>query len=267
MSVFSQIEKTLDERFRKWTEKIFGASQSDGLVLSRRAILDEIISKVETAGRGRRIFPYNDLRVRLVASDSGRRELLAAAFGEGRLETDVREYLLQTGAALPRGLSLDLEIAPEGAKAYEISYGVRTQAPPGRAPATLKLVSAGSSQEYILVEPRTNIGRSGELVDQRERILRRNDVVLTEGPGDVNSTVSRAHAHIVFDPATGEHRIYDDASEHGTRIFRRGRSIQVPPGSRGERLLSGDEIYLGRVRLRFEVSDQTPVTAGEHGRE
>jgi hypothetical protein len=51
----------------------------------------------------------------------------------------------------------------------------------------------------------------------------------------------------------GEHRLSDDASEFGTRIFRGGRPLDVPTGNRrGEKLKPGDEIYLGRACLRFE---------------
>jgi pSer/pThr/pTyr-binding forkhead associated (FHA) protein len=65
------------------------------------------------------------------------------------------------------------------------------------------------------------------------------------------ATVSRRHAHIRLEG--GEYRISDDESEFGTRIFRDGRSIEVPAGNRrGERLRPGDEIYLGRACLRFE---------------
>jgi pSer/pThr/pTyr-binding forkhead associated (FHA) protein len=85
-------------------------------------------------------------------------------------------------------------------------------------------------------------------------VIRRNDVVFEEGADEVNATVSRGHAHIRRDPAAAGYRICDDASEYGTRIFRGGRSIDVPPGARGERLRPGDEIYLGRACLRFELA-------------
>ena len=92
-----------------------------------------------------------------------------------------------------------------------------------------------------------------ELTDSQQRIVRRNDIVFEEGGDDANATVSRAHAHIRFDRPSGQYRICDDDSEFGTRIFREGRSIEVPAGNRrGERLWKGDEIYVGRACLRFE---------------
>ena len=79
----------------------------------------------------------------------------------------------------------------------------------------------------------------------------RNDVIFEEGADEVTATVSRRHAHIRAED--GEYRICDDGSEFGTRVFRDGRSIEVPAGDRrGEKLRDGDEIYLGRACLRFE---------------
>jgi hypothetical protein len=254
VSLFSEVEKALDLRFRKWTEKIFGPHRSDDLVLLRRAILDQIGSKIETIGRGERIFPYNHLHVCLASPDSGRRELLEAAFGGGRLQTDVREQLALAGCQAPAGFSVELETVEAGAKQFEILYEVRnlTLSPVNFAPARLEVVGAKADRNsYLLDAATTNIGRLKELTDQRERIIRRNDIVLQENADAGNATVSRAHAHIAFDAQTGEYRIYDDSSEHGTRIIRGGRPIEVPAGSRGERLRAGDEICLGRVCLRF----------------
>ena len=98
---------------------------------------------------------------------------------------------------------------------------------------------------------RINIGRLAELTDADHRVVRRNDVVFEEGAEEVNGTVSRRHAHIRLED--GEYRLCDDGSEFGTRVFRDGRSIEIASGDRrGEKLRSGDEIYLGRACLRFE---------------
>ena len=89
------------------------------------------------------------------------------------------------------------------------------------------------------------------MTDAEQRVTRRNDVVFEEGDDEANATVSRRHAHIRQDD--GDYRLCDDGSEFGTRVFRDGRSIEVPAGNRrGEKLRPGDEIYLGRACLRFE---------------
>jgi len=274
MSFFSEVEKTIERTFRKWTERAFGPAQSDELLLVHRAILEEIEGKIQTIQRGQRLFPYNHLRVRLVSPEPERRALFQAAFAQdGRLENDIRECLKGAGCALPAAFAVDVETAEEGPKGFEIAYAMRevpsvpTPAPapavtpepkpaPAPAPAAARLVvvrGKAAQETYTIDKSRTNIGRMQELADSRQRIVRRNDIVFEEGGDDANATVSRAHAHIRFDRASGQYRICDDESEFGTRVFREGRSIEVPAGNRrGERLCAGDEIYVGRACLRFE---------------
>jgi len=251
MRLFSDIEKTIERGFRKFAEHVFGAAQSDELLLVHRAILEEIETKVQFAGRGQRIFPYSLIAVTLISADADRRALYAAAFGaEDRLESDVRQALEGAGCQLPRAFSVEVKTAESGSGAFEILYGTATAAPP--APASLAVVKGkAESETYALSGPRTNIGRLAELTDAESRVVRRNDIVFLEGADEANNTVSRKHAHIQF--AAGEYRIADDGSEFGTRVFRDGRSIDVPAGNRrGEKLRSGDEIHLGRACLRFQ---------------
>jgi len=262
MSFFSEVEKTIERAFRKWTERAFGPAQSDELLLVHRAILEEIEGKIQTIQRGQRLFPYNYLRVRLVSPDPERRALFHAAFAQDRrLENDIRASLQGAGCALPAGFAVDVETAEEGPKGFEISYAIRETPSvlvpaPASAPAPGRLVvvrGKAAQDSYTIDKPRTNIGRMQELTDSQQRIVRRNDIVFEEGGDDANATVSRAHAHIRFDPAARQYRICDDESEFGTRIFRESRSIEVPAGNRrGERLCAGDEIYVGRACLRFE---------------
>jgi hypothetical protein len=274
MSFFSEVEKTIERTFRKWTERAFGPAQSDELLLVHRAILEEIEGKIQTIQRGQRLFPYNHLRVRLVSPEPDRRALFQAAFAQDRrLENDIRDSLQGAGCALPAGFAVDVETAEAGPKGFEIAYAIRetpsipapapAPAPalepepaPASAPAAARLVivrGKAAQDTYTVDKTRTNIGRMQELTDSRQRIVRRNDIVFEEGGDDANATVSRAHAHIRFDRPSGQYRICDDESEFGTRIFREGRSIEVPAGNRrGERLGAGDEIYVGRACLRFE---------------
>lgn len=272
MSLFTGIEKTIERGFRHWTERVFGPAESDHLLLVHRAILEEVETKIQTVARGRRVFPYPRIAVTLVAPDAGKRALFQTAFGEGgRLENDVREALESAHCDIPRGFAVEVRTAepsPEGAsgtggagdspaipRVFEIAYeteplaAARAQPP---APARLVVVRGKAEQaDYPLARPRTNIGRMAELVDAGQRVIRRNDIVFEEGADEANATVSRGHAHIRME--AGEYRICDDESEYGTRVFRDGRSIDVPRGNRrGEKLRPEDEIYLGRACLRFE---------------
>ena len=251
MSFFSQVEKAIEREFRRWTEKAFGPAQSDELLLVHRAILEDVAGRIQTVQRGTRIFPFPRVLVRLISPDPERRALLQSAF-ETRLEQDIRESLNGAGCAIPRGFGVEIETAADGDRAFEIRYEMKL-APRAQAPARLEVVRGKAHPAALALEKeRTNLGRRAELTDSIERVIRRNDVVFEEGADEANSTVSRGHAHIRLDRVTGEYRICDDGSEYGTRIFRSGRSIDVPPGTRGERLKAGDEIYLGRACLRFE---------------
>ncbi len=272
MSFFSEVEKTIERTFRKWTERAFGPAQSDELLLVHRSILEEIEGKIQTIQRGQRLFPYNHLKVRLVSQEPDRRALFQAAFAQDRrLENDIRESLQGARCALPAGFAVDVETAEEGPKGFDIAYTIRevpsapvpAPAPasepepepdPAPVPGRLVVVRGKAARDsYSIDKPRTNIGRMQELTDSQQRIVRRNDIVFEEGGDDANATVSRAHAHIRFDRIAHQYRICDDESEFGTRIFREGRSIEVPAGNRrGERLCAGDEIYVGRACLRFE---------------
>jgi hypothetical protein len=257
VSFFSEVEKAVEREFRRWTAKAFGPAESDELLIVHRRILEEVEGKIQTMPRGKRIFAYNHLLVRLVSPDAARRAMFQAAFAgqDRRLEQDVRECLEGARCDVPGGFAVEIETVEEGAKGFEILYD-NTAAPARLAPQARLVVVRGKANQdaFPLAGERTNIGRKKELTDSVERVIRRNDVVFEEGADEANVTVSRGHAHVRLDRETSEYRICDDASEYGTRIFRAGRSIEVPPGrTRGERLRPGDEIYLGRACLRFEV--------------
>jgi len=260
MSLFSDIEKTIERGFRRFTVRMFGEAQSDELLLVHRAILEEIEGKVQTVSRGRRVFPFSMVTVTLVSPDADRRALYNAAFADGaRLESDVRETLETAGCELPPSFTVEVKTSESGDRNYEIAYGTAPVAPPeSKAPAAVLgtgrvvvIKGKADATEYTLEKARTNIGRIAELTDSEHRVVRRNDIVFEEGGDEANATVSRRHAHIKFEG--GEYRVIDDESEFGTRVFRDGRPIEVPRGNRrGERLRPGDEVYLGRACLRFE---------------
>jgi hypothetical protein len=254
MSLFAEIEKTIERGFRRWTDKVFGPGQSDDLIVMHRAILEEVAGKVQTMARGERVFPFTRVVVTFAAADAERRAVLEAAFAE-RLAADVSEALRATGAEVPRGFAVEVATTESGDAPYEIDYSREKAPEPVKAAPTIARLTVvrgkADREEYTLDRARTNIGRLAELTDADQRITRRNDVVFEEGVDEATGTVSRRHAHIRLE--NGEYRLCDDGSEFGTRVFRDGRSIECPAGNRrGEKLRSGDEIYLGRACLRFE---------------
>jgi pSer/pThr/pTyr-binding forkhead associated (FHA) protein len=114
-------------------------------------------------------------------------------------------------------------------------------------------VTCGSTQKstYSFARHRINLGRCVEVRDHQHRLIRTNHIAFTDGD-PVNHTVSRRHAHIDHAAKSGEYRVCDDGSRHGTSLIRNGRTIAVPTGARGVRLQSGDEIALGEAKLRVK---------------
>ena len=79
---------------------------------------------------------------------------------------------------------------------------------------------------------------------------------------EINRTVSREHAHILFSKKTGEYRLFNDRwrkagnkSDNGCGVWiiRDGISQPVHHNTRGTALKSGDEIHLGRAVIRFQL--------------
>ena len=253
MSLFSEIEKSIERGFRKWTDRVFGAADSDELLLVHRAILEEIEGKIQTVQRGKQVFPYNHLTVRLPSADPDRRALYLMAFAqERRLEKDIRDALTGAGCELPAHFAVEVETGETGGRSidYAMREAVSKPLPAGRLTVVRGVARPA---EYVIAKAGVNIGRMEEITDSEQRVVRRNDIVFEEGADPANATVSRRHAHIRYDAAAAEYRLSDDGSEYGTRLFRDGRTIEVPAGGkRGEQLRPGDEIYLGRACLRFE---------------
>src|SRR5205814_9823961 len=138
MSLFSEIEKTIERGFRKWTGRMFGEAQADELLLVHRAILEQIESKVQVLGRGKCIFPFSRLRVTLHSPDAERRALYQAAFGEERrLEGEIREALEHAGCEIPRAFAVEVSTSEVEGAPFEIEYGAAPVAESAaRAPPT-----------------------------------------------------------------------------------------------------------------------------------
>ena len=90
---------------------------------------------------------------------------------------------------------------------------------------------------------------------------RRNDLAFTED-NEINRSVSREHAHVLYHKADGEYRLYNDrwyktagklSGNCGLWIIRDGLSQEVHRNSRGFKLEPGDEIQLGQAIVRFLV--------------
>lgn len=232
------------------------------------AIVETIAREVQPAGRGRRAFPFNHVRVSVVApTPRARARLLVVFDGPPSLRERIVNHLEAAGcpaAALDVGVSF---VREPGAGWSEPDFDVAcaridNQIPSRARSARLELIvtqGVAARQSYTCASSTLAIGRGDEVRDSQQRLIRTNDVVFAEGGGEVNDTVSRRHAHIDHDEASNAFRVYDDGSAQGTSVIRKGRGFPVPRGTRGIRLESGDEIALGRARVRVTIRRENAV--------
>jgi hypothetical protein len=243
MNIFRDLERTIDEKLRG----LFDApDQRRELIEIQRAILDDIADRAQLLPRARRLLSSNDIRIRIAAPEEDRRTACQLIFIDGdALENEIKSHLRREDIEFPHDLRVTVEAVPDLAgQPFHIIYS-NTKVSPSLKTVRLTLPDGAEVQ---VSKPRIHIGRTAEVLDDRRRLARRNDVAIDE------QTVSRAHAHIEYDAASGDFRLFDDGSSYGTSVLHRGRLVEVPKaGGRGQRLESGDEIYFGQVRARFEL--------------
>ena len=229
------------------------------------AILDAVEQRIEPAGRGARVFPFNRLKLSVVApSLEARGRLEAVLEGDTPLQTRVVDRLRSAGCS-PVDVVIEVryvDAADESWNVPEFDLQFTRIARPktdrrdlDSQPAMIEIravVGVMERRAFSLAAPRIDIGRGAEVRDYRNRLIRTNQVVFTDGGDGVNETVSRAHAHIAYEPPTGRFRLHDDGSEHGTGIIRGGKTISVLRGTRGVRLQPDDEVVLGEARVRIK---------------
>ena len=271
------------DKVTRLEKKLQQLSRRDDVALEpievRRAFLDDVEDMIQPAGRSHRVFPYDRLTFQVVAAGASTRAAMVAVLGgSDDLLAAVRERLREVGCDVPSDLEVRLRLLKKAASGWPpgrswLVTGERTKdaaaggregtraAARGTEPRTVEAPARGrlyltvlkgstTRRTYPLAGERVNVGRLAEVMDRDRRVIRRNQVVFDESDDPVNATVSRAHAHIRISPS-GECRLFDDRSSYGTRIFRGGQTISLPPtGARGTRLREGDEIYFGQACVK-----------------
>lgn len=243
----------------------------------RQAVLDAAVDLTQPAGGGRRVLGFDRLDVDLLAeTEEARRVLEAVLARDDGLTAAVRAALAGAGCTPGPGFDVRLRFRrrpPAGWQAGQRfavrgeqvaaavvpptrAEAVRRQGPTAVAPPAIVLRAVKGRAVRKTVEAaadRVNVGRGEEVLDREQRLVRRNHFAFVAGE-PASDTVSRAHAHIRC-TASGECRLRDDGSAHGTRIVRAGHTIEVAAGNtRGVRLQPGDEIHLGRAVVRFDLA-------------
>ena len=229
----------------------------------REAIIEEIEQRVESAGAGRRMLPYNRITVTLLAADKPSRVRLHAALAG--LQESIVARLTEIRCAIPAGLAVETRFITRPPAAWvphqrlAFTYDQRDAPDLSTAadePASLRITIArgqATHTSYTFAESHIRIGRSAQPIDGLGR-PRTNQVVFLEDGDDHTRTVGRAHASIRYDTTRREYRVFDDGSHNGTRVVRDGALFEVKPHDPvGVTLRSGDEIQVGTAALRIEI--------------
>jgi hypothetical protein len=249
----------IKQQLRKVKNLLGGPLGPDARPLEvRSAVLDAIEDNVESLGVGRRAFPYRQIVVRLLTSGTGHKAPLERVFAD--LEGRVRERLREVRCEAPRGLVCRVAFVrqpPAGwapGQLFSIHYGTRADEEAAADSAPIPhirltvLKGTATKKAYAFTEPTILLGRTAEVSDDQGGI-RRNHVAFD----DENSTVSRAHAKLMYDRVRREYRLLDNGSARGTRVVRGGTTISVLRDPRGVRVESGDEIQLGDACVRVVI--------------
>lgn len=235
------------------------------------AVLDRAEHQVQDIGRGRRVFPFTCVRLHVVAAakdKESRARFDAVVAGPPSLDERLADRLRSVGCGDVR-IATEIVYVKQRADDWDdarfhVTFDRAARKPveppvvpaaPAEVPRLKLTVVKGSAEQraYAFAGGRIDIGRRAEVVDQKQRLIRTNQVAFAEEGADENRTVSRRHAHVEFVEAGGHYRVYDDRSTHGTSVVRGGRTIKVPAGTRGARLETGDEIALGHARLKVVI--------------
>jgi len=218
------------------------------------AIVDIVEKRVEPAGRGKYVFPFNQIHVCIAAGAAETRARFEAVFAAPpSLRERIVERIEASGCeATSFSLGIDYADAAEvewTTPFFDVQFE-RVEALPS---LRLKVEKGTANQPlYVFRAPCINIGRCFEIRDSRNRLIRTNHVAFADNASEPNTSVSRSHAHIGRAESSSDYRLYDDQSAHGTSIVRGGQTIPVPSGPRGVRLQAGDDIVLGDACLHVE---------------
>ena len=263
MSIVDKLEKSIAALFPK------SGGPKQPLELHREA-LEQLVAKAIAGPRGDRIFPFDRVTLQLRTSDLERQAALTALLGPANFPGDIRAELASSRVLAPEDLTSSICFVDQADD--ELSIRCEKSEPPAPepivdfvprpfTPARLVVMAGNVSEpDFTSSKQLLNVGREESVLDPQGHLIRRNDLYFISDDTDTNSSVSREHAHLRFDAASGNWRIYDDGSRFGTHLYRAGKKIAVPPHSaRGALLKQGDEIFLGEARLRFDAMAESAV--------
>jgi hypothetical protein len=267
MSLSELIEKLGKTIFEAPFDAALAPKDAPELAEIRLAVLEKILKKGQRVG-GRILFPYNLVRIHIRGVSDEESAFLKSEFLKGYFEQEIRKSLARMNYRFPDDLEVTFSTSGELPKPREEWLLVETESRPRQESAPLPRRNAkltvvrgkATAPEIALNKERINIGRTVE-VYRAQGPSRRNDLAFAEET-DINSTVSREHAHIMYFKKTGEYRLFNDrwykqgkkdSDNCGLWIIRDGLSQEVHRNARGLKLEWGDEIQFGRAIVKFQA--------------
>ena len=257
-----KLESAIAARVEDAARKVTGSMATEPLEIAL-AIVESVEHEIQPAGRGQRVFPFNQIRVSLVAATPrAKAHLEAVCEGPPSLHERIALRLQAAGCAAPDlavKVSFVAKARPDWTdRGFHLAYArspvITDPAAAVGARLDLTVTNGVTGQSsYSFGSETVAIGRGAEVRDSRQRLIRINQVAFIEGGGEVNHSVSRRHARIEHDAASRVYRVFDDGSAQGTNVIRRGRGIAVPRGTKGMVLQSGDELVLGQARVAVKI--------------
>ena len=260
-----RLESTIARRFDRAARDFVGAVGHEPLEIAH-LVVEAVEHEIQAGGRGKRVFPFNSITLSVLApSREERARFEAVLTGEPPLRDRIVDQLRSQSCPVD-DLTLDVAYVAKPPKdwrhpQFNLAFARVARATPTEVPrhpvfARLDLTvvcGTAARKSYSFTARRIDLGRCADVRDTRNRLVRTNHVAFVECAEEPNPSVSRQHAHIEATGSPAEYRLCDDRSAHGTCVQRSGVTIAVPPGPRGIRLQSGDEIALGDARLHVEI--------------
>lgn len=239
------------------------AEEAPELAEIRLAVADAVKAASHRAG-SIRVFPFDTIRVGLRGIPREHAQAFESGVLADFLADDLRKTMARSNIRFSSTLQVMVSTTPDLPMPGQQWLTIETQktqaAPeserPRRRARLVVIEGVASAGELELSKSRVNIGRTVN-VYRSSGPSRRNDLAFVED-NEINRTVSREHAHISVDKASGEHRIFNDRwykTSAGCElwILRDGLSRPVHRGGHGFLLEPGDEIHIGRAVIRFEA--------------
>src|SRR6185436_3259230 len=204
-----KLESTLARHFDRAAQQ-WSKTGPRGPLEVLHGILHAVDERVEPAGRGTHVFPFNRIKVSIVAATRDTRARFASVIdSDPSLQKRIATRLRERGCDAT-GVLVRISYVPQAESGWEspeyhvdFSQGAPAEVPaaePAQAHEIELTITNGTADKpaYSLTMERINLGRCEQVRDNRNHLVRTNHVVFTDAAGSTNDTVSRRHAHIDY---------------------------------------------------------------------